>query len=147
MSFPPRTRFKPWLTVRKLINSPVLSPTFLQIYCIGLTGPISQSLWIWVTICDPTIYIYISYNHKMVIRNKLIYLNISFQWTNQNEIWNGIQNFGLSFIISGLPSSLLHFSLSPCCSNPLLPLDILPPLSNLFVLEWITTRCKNMIFT
>ena len=53
--FPPRTNLKPWLTVRKPINSPVLSPTLLQIYCIGLIGPISYFFWIWATICDPTV--------------------------------------------------------------------------------------------
>ena len=51
MSFHPRTIFKPQLTIRKLINSPVLSPTLLQIYCIGL---ILQFFWVWATICDPT---------------------------------------------------------------------------------------------
>ena len=39
--FATRTGLKPWLTVKKLINSPVLSPTLLQIYCIGLIEPIS----------------------------------------------------------------------------------------------------------
>ena len=52
VSFPPRTRFKPCLTVRKPINSPVLSPTLLQIYCIGL---ISYYFWVWSAICDLTI--------------------------------------------------------------------------------------------
>ena len=51
VSFHPRTIFKPQLTIRKLINSPVLSPTLLQIYCIGL---ILQFFWVWATICDPT---------------------------------------------------------------------------------------------
>ena len=51
MFFHPRTIFKPQLTIRKLINSPVLSPTLLQIYCIGL---ILQFFWVWATICDPT---------------------------------------------------------------------------------------------
>ena len=55
MSFPPRTSFKPYLTVRKPINSPILSPTLLQIYCIGLIRPIPQFFWVWATICDPTI--------------------------------------------------------------------------------------------
>ena len=54
VSFPPRTNLKPWLTVRKPINSPVLSPILLQIYCIGLIGPISYSFWVWAIICDPT---------------------------------------------------------------------------------------------
>ena len=44
--FPSRTDLKPWLTVRKPINSLVLSPTLLQIYCIGLIGPISYSFWV-----------------------------------------------------------------------------------------------------
>ena len=52
MSFPPQTGFKPLLTVRKPLNSPVLSPTLLQIYCIGL---IPQFFWVWAAICDPTI--------------------------------------------------------------------------------------------
>ena len=51
----PRTGFKPRLTVRNLINSLVLSLTLLQIYCIGLIGPISYSFWIWATICDATV--------------------------------------------------------------------------------------------
>ena len=55
MSFPPQTGFKPQLTVRKSINSPVFSPTLLQIYCIGLIGLILQFFWVWATICDPTI--------------------------------------------------------------------------------------------
>ena len=38
-----RTGLEPWLTVRKSIISPILLPTLLQIYCIGLIGPISIS--------------------------------------------------------------------------------------------------------
>ena len=53
--YPPRTDIKPRLIVRKLITSPVLSPTLLQIHCIGLIGPISYPIWVWATICDPTI--------------------------------------------------------------------------------------------
>ena len=52
--FSHRTDLKPWLTVRKPINSLVLSPTLLQIYYIGLIGLISYSFWVWATICDPT---------------------------------------------------------------------------------------------
>ena len=52
--FSPRTSFKPKLTVRNPINSPVFSLTLLKIYCIGLIGPISYSFWIWAVICDPT---------------------------------------------------------------------------------------------
>ena len=65
-----RTDLKPWLTIKKPINSPVLSPTLLQIYCIGLIGPVSYSFWVWATICDPTIYIYIYIFYKHYI-NKL----------------------------------------------------------------------------
>ena len=54
MSYPPQTCFKPQLTVRKPIINPVLSPTLLQIYCIGLIGLIPQFFWVWATICDPT---------------------------------------------------------------------------------------------
>ena len=54
VSFPPRTGFKPQLIVRKPINSPVLSLTLLQIYCIGLIRLIPQFFWVWATICDPT---------------------------------------------------------------------------------------------
>ena len=55
VSFPPRTGSKPLLTVRKPIKNPVLSPTFLQIYCIGLIGLVTHFLWVWAAICDPTI--------------------------------------------------------------------------------------------
>ena len=55
VSFPPRTGLKPLLTVRKPIKSPVLLPTFLQIYCIGLIGLVTHFLWVWAAICDPTI--------------------------------------------------------------------------------------------
>ena len=55
MSFPPRTDLRPWLTARKPINIPVLSPTLLQIYCIGFIGPISYSFWVWAAIFYPTI--------------------------------------------------------------------------------------------
>ena len=41
--------------VRKPITSQVLSPTLLQIYCIGLIGPVSYSIWVQATICDPTV--------------------------------------------------------------------------------------------
>ena len=54
MSFPPQTGFKPLLTVRKPLNSPVLSPTLLQIYCTGLIGLIPQFFWVYAAICDPT---------------------------------------------------------------------------------------------
>ena len=54
MSFPPQTDLKPRLTVKKLITSPVFSPTLLQIYCIGLIGLIFYSFLVWATICDPT---------------------------------------------------------------------------------------------
>ena len=50
-----RTALKPLLTVRKLIKSPVLLPTLLQIYCIGLIGLVTNFLWVWAAICDPTI--------------------------------------------------------------------------------------------
>ena len=52
---PPRTGSEPQSTVIKPITSLVLSPTLLQIYCIGLTGPISYSIWVWATNWDPTI--------------------------------------------------------------------------------------------
>ena len=55
MHIPSRTDLEPRLTVRKIITSPVLSPTLLQIYCIGLIGPISHSFWVWATICDLTV--------------------------------------------------------------------------------------------
>ena len=55
MSFSPRIGFKPQLTVRKPINSLILSPTLLQIYCIGPIGLIPQFFWVWATICDPTL--------------------------------------------------------------------------------------------
>ena len=55
MHIPPRTYLEPKLTIRKPITSPVLSPTLLQIYCIGLIGPTSYSFWVWATICDLTI--------------------------------------------------------------------------------------------
>ena len=48
-------RFKTLINFRKPVNSPVLSPTLLQIYCIGLIRPISYSFWVWAAICDPTI--------------------------------------------------------------------------------------------
>ena len=41
MRIPPRTGLEPWLTVKKFIISPILSPTLLQIYCNELIGPIS----------------------------------------------------------------------------------------------------------
>ena len=41
--FSPQTSFKPRLIVRNPINSPVLSPILLQIYCIGIIRPISYS--------------------------------------------------------------------------------------------------------
>ena len=55
--YPLRTGSKPQLTVIKPITSPVLSPTLLQIYCIGLIGHISYSIWVWARNWDPTIYI------------------------------------------------------------------------------------------
>ena len=55
MHISPQTDLEPQLTVRKLITSPVLSPTLLQIYCIGLIGPIFHSFWVWATICDLTV--------------------------------------------------------------------------------------------
>ena len=55
VSFSPRTGLKPLLTVRKPIKNPVLLPTFLQIYCIGLIGLVTHFLWIWTAICDPII--------------------------------------------------------------------------------------------
>ena len=61
VSIPPRTDLKPRLIVRKPITSLVLSPTLLQIYCIGLIGPISYSFWVWATICDLTVTILIMY--------------------------------------------------------------------------------------
>ena len=68
MSFPPRTDLKPWLTIRKPVNSPVLPPTLLQIYCIGLIGPISYSFWVWAAICDPTIWFYLlNYNAMYIL--------------------------------------------------------------------------------
>ena len=57
MHIPPRTDLETQLTVRKPIISPILSPTLLQIYCIGLIGPIPQFFWAWATICDPTPFI------------------------------------------------------------------------------------------
>ena len=57
---PPRTGLEPWLTVKKSIISPILSPTLLQIYCIELIGPISISYWVWAAICELT-YINIDY--------------------------------------------------------------------------------------
>ena len=54
MHISPRTDLEPRLIVRKPITSPVLSPTLLQIYCIG---PISYSFWVWATICDLTVVI------------------------------------------------------------------------------------------
>ena len=54
MRIPPWTGLEPWLTVKKLIISPVLSLTLLQIYCIGLIGLISYSFWVYATICDLT---------------------------------------------------------------------------------------------
>ena len=64
VSFSPRTGFKPQLTVRKPINSPVLSPTLLQIYCIRSIGLIPQFFWVWATTCDPT-----KGNVKLIINN------------------------------------------------------------------------------
>ena len=61
MFIPSRTDLKPRLTIRKPITSPVLSPILLQIYCIGLIGPISYSFWVWATICDLTVTILIMY--------------------------------------------------------------------------------------
>ena len=55
MFYPPRTGSEPQLTVIKPITSPVLSSTLLQIYCIGLIGPISYSIWVWATNWDPTV--------------------------------------------------------------------------------------------
>ena len=55
VSFPPRTGLKPQLTIRKLIKNLVLSPTLLQIYCIGLIGLVTHFLWVWAAICDSTI--------------------------------------------------------------------------------------------
>ena len=57
VSFLPRTSFKPWLTIRKLIKSPVLSSTLLWIYCIGPIGLITHFFWVWVTICVSTVVI------------------------------------------------------------------------------------------
>ena len=57
MHIPHRTDLEPRLIVRKLITRTVLSPTLLQIYCIGLIGPISYSFWVWATICDLTVVI------------------------------------------------------------------------------------------
>ena len=54
MFIPSRIDLEPRLTVRKLITSQILSPTLLQIYCIGLIGPISNSFLVYATICDPT---------------------------------------------------------------------------------------------
>ena len=61
MRTPHRTNLEFWLTVKKSIISPILSSTLLQIYCIGLIGPISTFylFWVWAVICDLTIYIYI----------------------------------------------------------------------------------------
>ena len=56
--FSPRTSFKPRLTNKNPVNSPVLSSTLFQIYCIRLIGPISYFFWVWAAICDPTIFIY-----------------------------------------------------------------------------------------
>ena len=55
--FSPRTSFKPRLTVRNPINSPVFAPALLQIYCIGLIEPISYSFWVWAAIYDHSIII------------------------------------------------------------------------------------------
>ena len=54
MRIPPQTGLEPWITVKKFIISPILSSTLLQIYCIGLIGPISISYWVWAAICDLT---------------------------------------------------------------------------------------------
>ena len=67
------TNLKPRLTVRKLITSPILSLTLLQIYCIGLIGPIFYSIWVWATNCDPTITIrLLLYSDQInITRNKM----------------------------------------------------------------------------
>ena len=73
VSFPPRTSLKPRLTVRQPIISSVLSPTLLQIYCIGL---ITHFFWIWATICDPTNLILTSLVLNKLLK-KINALNIS----------------------------------------------------------------------
>ena len=76
MFYTPRTDLEPQLTVIKPTTSPVLSPTLLQIYCIGLIGPIPYSIWVWATNCDPTItiqkkkneFIITNYQNKRLIQ-------------------------------------------------------------------------------
>ena len=92
--FPPRTDLKPWLTVRKPINSPVLSLTLLQIYCIGLIGPISYSFWVWATICDPTI-IYLE-NITVKLFFLIFNMHVKFGW---NWILITIRSIYLLYII------------------------------------------------
>ena len=72
---PPRTGLESWLTVRKPIISPILSPTFLQIYYIGLIGHISYSFWVWATICDLT-----TINEKLEFKwkKKMLCMSMSF---------------------------------------------------------------------
>ena len=72
--YPPRTNSEPQLTVIKPITSLVFSPTLLQIYCIGFIGPISYSIWAWVTNCDPT-YTFFS-------KNKNIYINLNLYYNH-----------------------------------------------------------------
>ena len=55
--YSPRTNSLPPLIVVRLFISSILSPTLLQIYCTGLIGLIPFSIWVWATICDPTVYI------------------------------------------------------------------------------------------
>ena len=95
--FSPRTSFKPRLTVRNPINSSVLSPTLLQIYCIGLIGPISYSFWVWAAICVPTVTIgvliiiaiwYASSNIYFQFLNNIIYIfKYFFTYTYFQKNW------------------------------------------------------------
>ena len=71
MRIPPRTGLESWLTVKKSVISPILSPTLLQIYCIGLIEPISISYWVWATICDLTVCIYL---FRCVCMHKFVFV-------------------------------------------------------------------------
>ena len=82
VSIPPRTNLKPRLIVRKPIIDPVLSPTLLQIYCIGLIGPISYSFWVWATICDLTVTILIMYIVAFYSNILIFFCHLSYSHQN-----------------------------------------------------------------
>ena len=68
--YSPRTNSQPPLIVVRPFISQILSPTLLQIYYTGLIGPISFFIWIWATICDPTlIYIEVIMDFLFVQNN------------------------------------------------------------------------------